>query len=1045
MKPTRSRPITHADAPCGLRQCVRVALACLLVLCGPVLALTPGKAFHNFIRDSWSVEQGLPHIAVAAIAQDAEGYIWIGTPTGLARFDGVRFTHHLAAGTPGLPGDVIEALQLDDQGRLWVGTRTGVAWYRDGVFTAVPAAPLTPTANSEITAILSGADGALLLATQGGLSRVVDGQLRRDPRVVSPLHAAIEADGTQWLGGNGGVIALRDGSARFEPLPGLPAGDPVLHLALCSGELWAGTGSGLFRRSGGGWQRFTETAALGRAAIGLMYADKDGDLWVGTHGGLSRLREGRLVEQIDNDRMGTRWDFLTAFEDRENNLWLGSRTRGLTRLWSGLTTRYSTQEGLRSSQVWALERDAGGRVWVGTDAGLSLLVDGHFTQPVAARVLPDPTVLSLLVEGDDLWVGTLKGAVLLRRGQPEPLPALATLDGLRINGILRDRARRLWFATSDGLFRYAGGALTRFGKAEGLADPSVRVLYQTRDGRLLLGTQYGLGEWTRDAVTMLGGNNGLPGDLDITAIHELPDRRLVIGTATEQLYVFENGRWTGFGHNQGLPTNTPFRLFDDARGYLWVAGLRGLYRAPLDDLRRTGSGQPQRVRAEIYGNEFAVRSTGPRAECCNGTGNSKGFMDRGALWLPTRDGVLVVPTETLASNQVPPTVRIESVQVGDAWIAVDRFLGTRLPARVRDLSFKFSALSFQDPNAVQLQYRLRGYDADWRPVRDQHSRHADYTNLPPGEYVFEVRGANNAGIWSQAPASVPFRIKPRLHETSWFYGLAGLALLLAGFAAHRWQLRALEHRRAALERIVAQRTDALALANQQLETASYTDPLTGLRNRRYLLNQLPQDLAFYRRNAKGNYQADHILLFLLVDIDHFKRINDSHGHGGGDRVLQQFSALLGELVRTGDYVTRWGGEEFLIVSRPLSREHAVSYASRICTVVSAHPFDAGGPEPLQLSCSIGFAEYPLHATPQSLDWQDLVEIADRALYHVKETGRDGWAAFLFTPTTPFPSLIQRFKRDRGGLLAEGGLRLLTSRDPLPADSQAVAVEFKARP
>ncbi|MBA4284689.1 MAG: GGDEF domain-containing protein [Xanthomonadaceae bacterium] len=1021
-----------------------VLLSLAIALSGAAQALSPGKAFHNFIRDSWSVEQGLPHIAAIAVAQDAEGYIWVGTPNGLARFDGVRFTSYLAATTPGLPGDVVDALQLDAEGRLWIGTNRGLAWYRGGVFTAVPNAQAAPAASTDILNILVSADGKLLLATRGGLSRLVDGQLAADPTIAGPVLALLEAEGEQWLGGAGGVYRLQAGTPRFEALPGLLKHEPVLHLAVSDGVLWAGTGSGLYRRQNAGWQRYGERTPLARAAIGLMYADKDGDLWVGTDSGLSRLREGKIVEQIDNDRMGTRWDYLTGFEDRENNLWFGSRTRGLTRLWSGLTNRYSIEEGLHSPQVWALERDAGGRVWVGTDEGLSLLVDGHYTQPVPARALPDPTVFSLLVEGEDLWVGTLKGVVLLRRGQPEPLPALKPLDGLRINGMLRDRARRLWFATSNGLFRYDGGALTRYGKAEGLRDTSVRVLYQTRDGRLLLGTQSGLGEWSRDAVVMLGGDHGLPDDIDVTAIHELPDRRLVVGAATELLYVAEGDRWTGFGHAQGLPPNTPFRLFDDARGYLWVAGLRGLYRLPLDDLRRGPDGKPQAVRAEIYGNEFAVRSTGPRAECCNGTGNSKGFMDRGAMWLPTRDGVLVVPTETLASNRVPPTVRIEAVNAGNGWIGVDRFVKTRLPARIRDLSFKFSALSFQDPNAVQLQYRLRGYDADWRPLKDPQSRHADYTNLPPGDYVFEVRGANNAGIWSQAPASVQFAIKPRLHETTWFYVLAGLLLALIAFAAHRWQLRALDHRRAVLESIVAQRTDALALANQQLEKASYTDPLTGLRNRRYLLNQLPQDLAFYRRNAKGSYQADHILLFLLVDIDHFKRINDSHGHGGGDMVLQQFSSLLGELVRVGDYVTRWGGEEFLIVSRPLSRDHAVSYASRICTVVSAHPFDAGGPEPLQLSCSIGFAEYPLQTTPPSLDWQDLVEIADRALYHVKENGRNGWAAFLFTPTTPFPSLIQRFKRDRGSLLAEGGLRLITSRDPLPPDSQVVAVEFKAR-
>lgn len=1021
-------------------------LASLLILMsGPASALSADRAFHNFISDTWSVEQGLSHIAALAIAQDPDGYIWVGTPNGLARFDGVRFTTYTPTTTPALPGDQIQALQLDRTGRLWIGTSKGLAWYRDGRFEAIPNAPKASAASIDIRQLLAPDSGELLIATAGGLSRIIDGQLAADPRIVRRSQALLEADGELWIGAAGGVYRMRGADVVYEALPGLGDQGLVHDLVLSGGRIWAGTAAGLFLRSGGSWKRHEDDGSLlARSAIGVLHGDRDGNLWAGTEYGLTRLRDGRVVEQIDNDRMGTRWDYLTAFEDRENNLWLGSRTRGLTRLWTGLTTRYTIQEGLKFPQVWAIERDAGGRVWVGTDGGLSLLENGRFSTVAASSALPDPNVFSLLVEDDLAWVGTLKGVLLLRRGVPEPLAALRGLDGLRINGILRDRARRLWFATSNGLYRYAGGTLTRYGKAEGLSDISVRVLHQTRDGRLLLGTQYGLGEWLDGGVRMIGDAAGLPRDIDVTAIHELPDRRLVVGTATEELHVAEGGRWTRFGHEQGLPQNTPFHLADDGRGHLWVAGLRGLYRVDTDELRRQPDGTPKTVRAELYGNEFSVRSTGPRAECCNGTGNSKGFVDQGALWLPTRDGVLAVPMLAMASNAVPPTVRIEAINAGDQWLPVSRFLEAPLPARVRDLSFKFSALSFQDPYAVQLQYRLRGYDAGWRPVKDPQSRDADYTNLPPGDYVFEVRGANNAGVWSEAQADVRFSITPQLHETTWFYVVGGLLLLLAGLGAHRWQLRALDNRRSVLESIVAQRTDALALANQQLEKASYTDPLTGLRNRRYLLNQLPQDLAFYRRKGSESYEPGHILLFLLVDIDHFKQINDHYGHGGGDLVLQQFSTLLGELVRIGDYVTRWGGEEFLIVSRPLSHDHSIAYASRICTVVSAHPFDAGGPAPLHLTCSIGFAEYPLHGTPASLDWQDLVELADRAMYHVKETGRDGWASFQFTPTTPYSSLIQRFKRDRDSLLAEDSLRLVTSRDPLPPDSHAVAVEFKAR-
>lgn len=985
------------------------------------------KSFHNFVRDSWSIEQGLPQIGVLSVAQDAEGYIWAGTLSGMARFDGVNFVNYTPATSPGLPGRQVQAMRLDGADRLWIGTNKGLAWYRDGRFETVPVENPLASAHLDIQDLLITATGEVLCATSAGLYRVVDGKLQPERNIPGPLYSIVEAGDERWIGGWGGVYRVHGGDPVFEVLPGLNLQDSVQHLVRSGPRLWAGTSGGLYLRENGTWRRFSDKA-LGTAAIGVLHEDRAGNLWIGTARGLVRIRDGMVVERVDNERMGTRWDYLSAFEDREGNLWFGSRTRGLTRLWNGLTTRYTTTEGLGSPLVWAVEHDGSERTWVGTDNGLSLLERGRFRSVVAGNLLPDPNVYSLLVEDDDVWLGTLKGPALLRHGALDDLPpVLRPLVGLRINGILRDRARRLWFATSNGLFRFAGGALTRYGEAEGLSDPSVRLLYQTRDGRLLLGTQNGLAEWLAGAVKMLGGDNGLPTDIDVTAIHELPDRSLVVGVATEQIFVSGGERWTAFSHDQGLPQNSPFFITDDGRGYLWVAGLRGLYRLPVDDLKPRDEGVQQPLRAELYGNELAVRSTGPRGECCNGAGNSKGFLDRGSIWLPTRDGVLVVPTETMARNPVPPTVRIEAVNTGNGWKSLAQFAAEPLPPRVRDLSFKFSALSFQNPYAVQLEFRLRGYDEDWRAVKDLMSRDADYTNLPPGDYTFEVRGANNAGIWSTVPASLHFVIAPKFHETLVFYGLLACSLLLVGYAGHRWQLRALNQRRAVLETIVAQRTDALAVANQQLEKASYTDALTGLRNRRYLQNQLPQDLAYYRRKGPDSYDADHVLLFLLVDIDHFKAVNDRYGHSGGDQVLQQFSALLGELVRVGDYVTRWGGEEFLIVSRPLSREHSMAYATRICSVVSGHGFNAGVDAPLNLSCSVGFSEYPLKGTPAGLDWQDLIELADQALYHVKATGRDGWAAFRFTPTTPFPQLIARFKQNRAGLLAVDALRLITSR------------------
>jgi len=1010
-----------------------IAVIAVLLQSTATQALNPNKPFHNYVRDTWSIDQGLPQIAVSAITQDHAGYLWVGTLGGLARFDGVHFTSFPASSEGGPSSNLIQTLEAD-QNRVWIGTQKGLAYFAQNRIVKIRPPEGADLTDVDVQAILLPNDGSVQVATTTGLYRVVDDQLVADSTMTHPLYAMIETDAGLWYGGWGGVFHSDSDGSKLETLPGLGLHDTVLHLAATDDggntRIWAGTSAGLFFRDRSGWHRFDVGSPLALASIGMLYKDSDENLWVGTPEGLSRVRDSAVVEQIDNDRMGSRWDYLSAFEDREGNLWLGSRTHGLSRLWSGLTTRYSVQEGLSTPLVWSVgqntQNNTDRRVWVGSDNGLWLLEHQRFHNLVPGSVLPDPNVYTLFVEADDtVWLGTLHGAALYRNGRIETPPALAPMNGLRINGIYRDRQKRLWFATSNGLYRYLDGALTRYGETSGLTDPSVRLIYETRDGRLLLGTQYGLGEFVDNHVQMLAGAT-LPDDIDVTAIHDLPDGRLIIGTTGEQLFVENNGRWTKFDHDNGLPQNSVFFITHDDRGYLWVSGIRGIYRLRLAELSENDDGEPRRLQADIFGDELGNRSTGQRGECCNGAGNGKGFLRDQALWLPTRDGVLAVPTAHLTYNPVPPSIVIESATSSSANWDAALINGKTLPAGARDLSFKFTALSFQDPYSVTLQYRLVGYDHDWRPLKDSLTRFVDYTNLPPGDYILEVRGANNAGVWNDVPAQLRFRIPPYFRETVWFYLAIGAFLAWLIYLAHRWQLRTLTRRRLELERLVAERTDALALANQQLEAASYTDPLTGLLNRRYLLNQLPQDLAFYRRNAVDFCESDDVLLFVLIDIDHFKRINDTYGHSIGDLVLRRFSTLLTELVRIGDYVTRWGGEEFLIVSRPVPRQHAASYISRICCTIASHPFEVGGETPLRVSCSIGYSEYPLRDTPPDLDWQQLLELADDALYHVKNSGRNGWASFRFCGHPITPQAIDRLRAHRDCVLAAGEFELLSS-------------------
>ena len=232
----------------------------------------------------------------------------------------------------------------------------------------------------------------------------------------------------------------------------------------------------------------------------------------------------------------------------------------------------------------------------------------------------------------------------------------------------------------------------------------------------------------------------------------------------------------------------------------------------------------------------------------------------------------------------------------------------------------------------------------------------------------------------------------------------------------------------ALERKRA--SESLFQANLQLEHASQTDPLTGLHNRRYLTGQLPVDLAFYDRESERSGDPDQALVFAIVDIDHFKRINDTWGHSAGDRALQVFACVLKSLVQTGDYVVRWGGEEFLLVFRPMHRKDVAGLGERIRSRVEHHVFEISDELRLPMTCSIGLAEYPLFRdSPLELGWEQTVELADAALYWVKNNGRNGWAALRPTPDTNRRALMQSLQAGTQALIDNRQLRIISSKHP----------------
>jgi len=281
---------------------------------------------------------------------------------------------------------------------------------------------------------------------------------------------------------------------------------------------------------------------------------------------------------------------------------------------------------------------------------------------------------------------------------------------------------------------------------------------------------------------------------------------------------------------------------------------------------------------------------------------------------------------------------------------------------------------------------------------------------------------------------------PRLDP--WPYVTLALALFVLlmgwGFARQRRRLRDLEVRRTELERLVESRDQDLASLHRKLETIGQTDPLTGLRSRHYLGIQLPADVAYYEREILASGRDDLVLMLAFVDIDAFKSINERYGNETGDQVLKEFARIFGAQVRTGDYVLRWGGEEFVLLFRPMAAAEPARIAERIRRAVAAHGFTAEGASPFNTTCTIGFIQISLSpGAKRGLDWEEIIALADQALYFAKSNGRDGWAGVILKPGDSTQNLIQDFERDPAGLRTSG--RLVWMGDALEVSSSAAGV------
>ncbi|MFI4921653.1 MAG: two-component regulator propeller domain-containing protein, partial [Gammaproteobacteria bacterium] len=569
------------------------ATASLSLAAPTVHALEPGKAFHDYASDTWSLEQGLPQITVLAITQDSRGYIWIGTQDGLARFDGVSFKPYLA-------GNWATALINGPDGTLWVGTNKGMAYYQPDEMHPLKAAPGERGVNREADVrALAFSSERLYAATNSGLLRVDKDGLHQDPALPKEsLYSLLEWHGALWVGGVGKIYIV-NGSVKSIEAPG-GAGTQVTRLMVYDDALWAGTSRGLFRYTGTEWRRAAGDPPELQLATNTFYVDSDGNFWVATNAGVARLEGDALKQFVPANEYKPAAQVESMFEDREHSLWLGTRANGVTRLWNGYTTRYTTTEGLGETLTWCVTPAHSGGTWVGTANGVYLLLGGRYKLVVPAAELPGPNAYTLMDDGQRLWIGTQSGIAQYQDGRLLHPPEFAPLAGITVQGLFRDHAGTVWIATLDGVFTFKDGTLTRYGMDAGLKDVRSRLIYETHDGRILAGTLAGLYQFDGSRFQPLGADAGL-GDAFITAVYELADGTLLVGTFNEDvLYLYDGSHWHSVHGTQGLPANTAtYMTLGPAGEWLWVPGIRGIYRVRIAELMAVAMGKQDMLHPQL--------------------------------------------------------------------------------------------------------------------------------------------------------------------------------------------------------------------------------------------------------------------------------------------------------------------------------------------------------------------------------------------------------------------------------------------------------------
>ncbi len=774
-----------------------------------------GDFFKHYTLKSWVQDDGLPADEVICFAEGRDGFLWIGTYGGIARFDGKEFKVYTPDNTPELHGKNILALLFDSKDCLWIGTNEGVTLYKDHQFFIPDSLQTLVDNNISIEEIFEDSKGRIWFGSSfSGIYMFSDGSLRHIDNYGSLLTGIIKAiaedqDGNIYFSSNTGIL-LKYSNETFEIINN-PVSRIIFSICPVGDNIWLGTSDGVFILKD---NKISKLNNIPLSYVNSIANIKDNILLIGSSVGLwtYNLKTGLLSPPLKEHEILLK-DIRSTFVDRKGNVWIGTYRDGMFLLSRGIFVNYSEKNGLQSNQIYSI-------IETGIDTYLIASGDGHiqefcngsFKDYTTKTQLHGNRIKQLYKDsGNNIWISTYGGLLRVAPDGSEKLFGSEHLFGELIRLVYEDRAGNIWIGSAaTGLHKLQpDGHIKTFDVQNGLQSSYIMDLIELMDGSIVVGSKKGIDFIIKDTVVRhYDKSDGLASDL-VFNMYEDSTGCLWVGTL-EGLSRILGENIESFNKASGLPSSTIFEIIEDDHGFLLIPSDNGLIKVHKSEFDKFSTEKPDTLFCIEYN-----RANGLPASGCQGATHylkdSKGW-----IWLNTNNGFAIFKPSKIINNYSAPVSIIDKIVIDEQI----EFTGKPiiLKSDNKHLKIYFTSVDFLSPNNISFKYKLIPYDEEWQDVSGE--RFASYTGLGPGDYEFLISARNNVTDWNNEPTLQSFYKQPYLYQRAWFIAL--MILLLAGliYLVYAFNLRRLRRQNEKMQQMVKEKTLELLHQKEITEKAN---------------------------------------------------------------------------------------------------------------------------------------------------------------------------------------------------------------------------------